>query len=312
MRLLVVPLLLGLTAACGPAPTSPPEPNPPGLVFRSLGDPFIKGPLVVTQKDLRQGELGAPRPVRLTAPVEPGTYPVVQFQHGFLSDRRAYDELVSHLASHGFVVVAPQMYPADGVPLGKEGAPDEARAARTVAEWAQASAATIMGSAADPRPMGLAGHSRGGKVTWWLTAQEGFTARAIAGVDPVDGTGGPLFGAQPEALPGPLESAPPSLVLGMELGGACAPEGDNYRHFFERTTPPTTLLLVKNQGHADMLDADVDSGGLCQTGPEREETRRFTGGALAAFFRATLQDDEVARRFLEAPLTRLEVTRETR
>ncbi|MDX2009974.1 MAG: hypothetical protein SFW67_07290 [Myxococcaceae bacterium] len=311
MRLVVVALLFAFLA-CGPAPTDPPEPNPPGAVFRSSGDPFIKGPLATTQRDLQQGEFGAPRPVRLTAPAEPGTYPVVQFQHGFLSDRRAYDDILSHLASHGFVVVAPQMYPADGVPLGKEGAPDEARAARTVAAWAQAAAATIMGSAADPRPMGVAGHSRGGKVTWWLTAQEGFSARGIVGVDPVDGLGGPLLGAQPEALPGPVDTAPPSLVLGMELGGSCAPEGDNFRHFFERTTPPTTLMLVRNQGHADMLDADVDSGGLCQTGPERDETRRFTGGALAAFFRATLQDDDVAQRFLEVPLTRLEVTREKR
>jgi chlorophyllase len=309
MRLAVlVVCLLG----CGPAPTTAPEPISPGVVFRSSSDPFIKGPLSVMQRDLRQGELGAPRPVRLTAPTEPGTYPVVQFQHGFLSDRRAYDDILTHLSSHGFVVVAPQMYPADGVPLGKEGAPDEARAARDVATWAQASAATIMGSAADPRPLGLSGHSRGGKVAWWLAAQERFPARGLVGIDPVDGRGGPLLGAQPEALPGPLDSAPPSLVLGMELGGSCAPEGDNFRHFFERTTPPATLLLVKAQGHADMLDADVDSGGLCQTGPNRDETRRVTGGALAAFFRWTLQDDEVARRFLDAPLTSLEVTRETR
>ncbi|MCA2980674.1 MAG: hypothetical protein INH41_15150 [Myxococcaceae bacterium] len=309
MRVTLSALVL---VACGPAPTSPPTPNEPGPVFRSSQDPFVKGPLEVAQRDLSQGELGAPRPARLTAPVTAGTYPVVQFQHGFLSDRRAYDELLVHLASHGFVVVAPQMYPADGVPLGKAGAPDEARAAGEVARWAQAAAATIMGSAADPRPPGLAGHSRGGKVAWWLSAQERFPARALVGVDPVDGRGGPLLSAQPEALPGPLETAPPSLVLGMELGGSCAPEGDNYRHFFERTTPPTTLLLVKNQGHADMLDADVDSGGLCRAGPDREETRRFTAGAMTAFFRATLQDDDVARRFLDAPQTRLEVTREQR
>ena len=167
MRYLLLSFLLG----CGPAVTAPPEPMTPGVVFVSRGDPFLPGPLEVVQRDLKEGELGAPKAVRLTAPVTTGTYPVVQFQHGFLTDRRGYDEILTHLASHGFVVVAPQMYPADGVPLGKEGAPDEARAARRVAEWAHLNAATIMGSAADPRPIGVAGHSRGGKVSWWLTAQ---------------------------------------------------------------------------------------------------------------------------------------------
>ncbi|MDP1920521.1 MAG: hypothetical protein Q8L14_30040 [Myxococcales bacterium] len=306
-------LLTLILFGCGPTGTPAPAPATPGVVFVSRGDPFVLGPLEVTQRDLREGELGAPKPVRLTAPVTSGTYPVVQFQHGFLSDRRTYDEVLTHLASHGFVVVAPQMYPADGVPLGKEGAPDEARAARRVAEWAHQAAATIMGSAADPRPIGVAGHSRGGKVTWWLTAQEQYPTRGIVGVDPVDGKGGPLLGAQPEALPAPLETAPPSLIIGMELGGSCAPACDNFQHFFDRTTAPTTLLLVKGQGHADMLDADVNSGGLCVEGPNRVETRRVTGGAMAAFFRWKLQDDDLARGFLQSDvLTTLEVTRASR
>lgn len=310
MRLLVP---LSLLMACGSPGTPQPMPGTPGAVFVSRGDPFLPGPLEVSQRDLKEGELGAPRPVRLTAPTTTGTYPVVQFQHGFLSDRRAYDELLTHLASHGFVVVAPQMYPADGVPLGKQSAQEEAKAAKQVAEWAQASAATIMGSAADPRPLGVAGHSRGGKVTWLLTVQEKLATRGIAGVDPVDGKGGPLLSAQPEALPGQVDGAPPSLVVGMELGGSCAPAGDNFQHFFERTTPPVTLLVVKNQGHADMLDADVDSAGLCASGPNRSETRRVTGGALAAFFRWRLQDDDVARSFLQSDiLTPLEVTRASR
>lgn len=309
MRYLFLSFLLG----CGPAVTAPPEPMTPGVVFVSQGDPFLPGPLEVVQRDLKEGELGAPKPVRLTAPITKGTYPVVQFQHGFLSDRRGYDEILTHLASHGFIVVAPQMYPADGVPLGKETAPDEARAARRVAEWAHVNAATIMGSAADPRPIGVAGHSRGGKVTWWLTAQEKYATRGIVGVDPVDGKGGPLLSAQPESVPGPLESAPPSLIIGMEKGGSCAPEGDNFQHFFDRTTPPTTLLVVKGQGHADMLDADTTSGGLCFEGPNRAETRRVTGGAMAAFFRWRLQDDQTARSFLESDLlTTLEVTRASR
>jgi dienelactone hydrolase len=278
-----------------------------------VGSSFEAGPLEVHHLDVREGEAGAPKALRITAPVEHGTYPVVQFQHGFLLDRRAYDDVLSQLASHGFVVVAPQMYAPDGVPLGKQSAAEEAAEAARVAQWSLATAATLVGSAADPRPLGLAGHSRGGKVTWWLANQLAHPTRGIVGVDPVDGRGGPLLSAQPEALPAALQSGPPSFILGMELSGSCAPEGDNYRHFFDRTAAPTQLLLVKGHGHVDMLDADADTGGLCVSGPQRAAVRRLTGGVLAAFFRWKLQDDDGARVELDmAQVSPLEVSREAR
>jgi len=298
-------------AGCGVA-TPAPTPLTPGAVFRSTGTSFAAGPLEVAQRDLAAGEAGAPLTVRLFAPVATGTYPVVQFQHGFLSDRRSMDEVLTRLASHGFVVVAPQMYPADGVPLGKQTAAEEAKAAVALARWSLETAATVMGSAADPRPLGLAGHSRGGKVSW-LAAQQGLVVRGLVGVDPVDGRGGPLLSAQPEALPAVAEGLPPSLVIGMEQGGACAPAGDNFRHFFERTTPPSTLVVALGHGHADMLDADVGTEGLCFSGPERAAVRTFTAGAMTAFFRGVLQDDPTAASELEATsVTPLEVTREAR
>lgn len=300
-----------VAAACAPG-TPAPTPNTPGAVFRSAGSSFARGPLEVDQRDVREGEAGAPLPLRLTAPRTPGTYPVVQFQHGFLTDRRAMDEVLTHLASHGFVVVAPQMYPADGVPLGKQSALDEAKAAVALAAWSHDVAATLMGSAADPRAPGLAGHSRGGKVSW-LAAQQGLALRGLMGVDPVDGRGGPLLSAQPEALPAAVDGLPASLIIGMERGGACAPEGDNFRHFFERTTPPTTLVVVRGHGHADMLDADVGTDGLCFAGPERAAVRTMTAGLLTAFFRRALQDDPDTAAELEAPaVAPLEVTREVR
>lgn len=305
--LISVIVLVGCGAAT-PAPT----PLTPGAVFRSTGTSFAAGPLEVIQRDLVPGEAGAPLPVRLFAPRDSGTYPVVQFQHGFLTDRRAMDEVLTQLASHGFVVVAPQMYPADGVPLGKEAAADEAKDAVALATWSHDVAATVMGSAADPRPLGLAGHSRGGKVSW-LAAQQGLAVRGLVGVDPVDGRGGPLLSAQPEALAGAVEGLPPSLVIGMEKGGSCAPEGDNFRHFFERTTPPTTLVVVLGHGHADMLDPDVGTDGLCFSGPERAAVRTLTAGLMTAFFRGVLQDDASTAVELSVPsVAPLEVTREAR
>jgi chlorophyllase len=230
-----------------------------------------------------------------------------------VSDPRSYSEVLRHLASHGFVVVAPQMYEPDAVPLGKPTTQVEARDAAEVIAWAAKYAPTVAGSAADPRGIGLAGHSRGGKVAWLVAAAGGSPVRALAGVDPVDGTGGPLFSAQPEALPAAATGLPPSSIIGMERGGACAPEGDNYRHFFERTTPPTRLALVLGHGHTDMLDPSWSGGGICFEGPARAQVRTLTGALLAAFFRQQLQGDETVAPFLESgTLEPLEVTHETR
>ena len=291
----------------------PPVPLPPGSLFVSPApSSFVAGPLEVTQVDVAEGQFGAPRPVRITAPTESGTWAVVQFQHGFLSDRRAYDEILTHLASHGFVVVAPQMYPADGVPLGKPTAAEEARVAEEVAQWSLATAPAVVGSATPAQGLGLAGHSRGGKVSWLVGAGGGRVV-ALFGLDPVDGRGGPLLSAQPEALPAAQDEGPPSFILGFERGGACAPEGDNFQHFFERTAPPSRLVVVQGHGHADMLDADVGSGGLCFEGPNRAAARALTGGLLAAFFRWKLQGDDTRLDELERGLVEgLEVTRASR
>ena len=317
MRLALVCALGWAALACGPSRQAPPTPATPGTPYRATGPVWERGPLAVLQRDLVEGEFGAPRPARLHAPVpgaELATYPVVVFQHGFLADVGGYDEILAHLASHGFVVVAPQMYPADGVFLGKPTARAEAALAREVAHWAHAYAATVTGHAADPRPPGVAGHSRGGKVSWLLLLEEGLEARALVGVDPVDGRGGPLFGAQPEALPGPVSPGAPALVVGMALGGACAPAADGYRHFFERTASPVTLFEVLGHGHADMLDPDVaEANTLCARGTDLAGVRALTGGLLAAFFRRHLQDDLLVDGVLAgAELPPLEVVHERR
>jgi predicted dienelactone hydrolase len=38
-----------------------------------------------------------------------GKFPVVQFQHGFLIMNTCYSQIISHIASYGFIVVAPQV-----------------------------------------------------------------------------------------------------------------------------------------------------------------------------------------------------------
>lgn len=50
-----------------------------------------------------------PIPILIVAPKDAGTYPVAMLLHGFLLQNHFYEHLLRHVASHGFVLVAPQV-----------------------------------------------------------------------------------------------------------------------------------------------------------------------------------------------------------
>lgn len=275
-----------------------------GPVYVGAAPVFEQGPLAVDVADVAEGELGAPRFMQVYVPEASFEYPVVLFHHGFSGDVRSYTELLTHLSSHGFVVAAPQMY-SPGTFIGAPTTQEEAEAARTVHEFLLAHLAEILaGADATPRVdrLGLAAHSRGGKLIWLMAEQGAPYASALAGVDPVDGTFEFGFGTgEPRLIEGPFGHGLPSLVLGTGRGPedgvsgmACAPEGDNHEQFFESSAAPAFHVVVPGYGHTDMMDPDMPPCGLfcCPGGEDLAAMRRLTAGLLVAFFRATLGHDE--------------------
>ncbi len=276
------------------------------LPYVATGDPYAPGALAVETRIVEEGEDGAPRALLVFAPSAPGLYPLVQFQHGFLSLNHWYQEILGHLASHGFVVVAPQMYMLVNLPW--PGAFEEAVAAAEVLAWVQDSLLDTPATA-----VGLAGHSRGGKVSWAMLRDAPGLVQAVAGVDPVDGQGGPS-GGEARVLDGETAFPQPSLVIGAGLGPqvvegpggmACAPEGDNHEQFWAAGSGPGWHVFVPGYGHTDMLDEVRDPcaplcEGICPGSEEPALMRQLTGGLLAAFFRLQLQGDAAAAPYLEA------------
>lgn len=66
----------------------------------------------VDQKSCRNRNTNAstpPRPLLICSPSEEGVFPVLLFLHGYLLYNSFYSQLLHHIASHGFVVVAPQV-----------------------------------------------------------------------------------------------------------------------------------------------------------------------------------------------------------
>jgi chlorophyllase len=269
-------------------------------IYADAGDPFDSGVLAVRLLDVAACTLGVPTAIRIHVPEEPGEFPVVMFQHGFMTRNSAYDEILQHLASHGFVVVAPQMYePGLGPLLGDPTAAAEAELAEKVLSWIPQRLHEVIGFDARADRIGIAGHSRGGKVAWLLAAADPGRFQAIAGVDPVDGAGGPL-GNESRVVQGPFSLSIATLVIGTELGGGCAPAGDNHVQFYAASQSPAWHVVALNQGHADMLDETEANAAatFCASGPDRAGMRRLTGGLLTAYFRATLQNDASSYRYL--------------
>ena len=50
-----------------------------------------------------------PKSLLVATPVEEGEYPVVMLLHGYLLYNSFYSQLMLHVSSHGFIVIAPQV-----------------------------------------------------------------------------------------------------------------------------------------------------------------------------------------------------------
>lgn len=330
-RQLVITLMISsvlLFAGCGtseqlpgtPADDSgPPTAPAPDTPLDFYADP----PLTVQQILLQEGEDGAPREVRLFIPEAEGVYPLLQFQHGFISDVDTYTELLARLAGFGFLIIGPQMYVGD--PSTAPSVPDETAGAVDVLAWAQANLNNILAARllpgldvqVDVADTGIFGHSRGGQVGWrMLFDHPGTNARAIAGVDPVDGDAPPFPpGGTGELVsddPGAFQFSFASLILGMGLGAQgvpgfeCAPQNRNYELFYDASQPPRYEVVATDYGHSDMLNGNQPAGACAgAVDGSQGQLRIFIAGQLAAYFRSVLSggdDLELLRDLSDAPI----------
>lgn len=291
--------------------SEPVDMAPPGpTLYVGEAPIYSNGPLGVTMAQLPQG---SPVPGQVWAPTQPGLYAVVVLQHGFLLSNTYYSQLIAQIASHGFIVVAPQMYEAGGLPFGKPSTEEEITLATQTWTFIRENLSTTLptGVEASAENFGVVGHSRGAKVAWGALLEDATLANALVGIDPVDNPGG--FAAQDPVITGPTPFAIPTLVIGTGLGPdsvdgfspACAPEGENYAKFYAAAQTPAYRLVATEHGHLDMLDDTLSGCGLecsaCPGGGSKQAMRSATAGWIVALMRGALQGDATAFALIAPP-----------
>lgn len=249
-----------------------------------------------------------PKPLLIARPSEAGEYPILVLLHGYLLYNSFYSQLIQHIASHGFIVIAPQLYILAGPDTT-----DEIKSTAAITNWLSEGLHYLLPPHVQPNinKLGLAGHSRGGKVAFALALDKEATSlkfSALIGIDPVDGmdkgkqTPPPVLTYVPHSFE--LDMA--VMVIGTGLGEVkknplfppCAPKGVNHEDFFNECQEPACHFVAKDYGHLDLLDDDTEglrgktTYCLCKNGKSREPMRRFVGGIVVAFMNAYLLGDD--------------------
>ncbi|CAN1176984.1 Chlorophyllase type 0 [Linum perenne] len=274
---------------------------------------FKQGEFEVQSRNVKAGRSstssGPPRPLYLVAPTRPGKYPIFLFAHGTFLDSKLYSGILSHVASHGYIVVAPLLF--DSM-LFMPSQQEEIDYLAQVTNWLPKglSSQLLDDVVPDFNHLAIGGHSRGGKSAFALAL--GYTLipihltiSALVGIDPVAGrsknkrTDPQILTYQPESF----DLSMPVAVIGTGLGNqskplgvlSCAPNKVNHVEFYNECRAPKSHLVPARFGHMDLVD-DVNNpfdmnwmmtNLMCKSGSSwsnpRDEMRRTVGGIVVAF-----------------------------
>ena len=181
----------------------------------------------------------------------PGSFPLIGYAHGFTSGRAAGGRLGEHLASHGYVVVAPDFPLSNG---GAPGGPTAGDLAHQPADlgFVMRELAALdhpVADAIDTTRQGIAGLSLGGATV--VTA----AYHPSLGLDFIDAA---VALAPAACFTGPdfyANAVPTMLIAGT--ADELVPFDESPERAFGWAPSPTTLLRLEGDTHVGMLGIDA-------------------------------------------------------
>jgi predicted dienelactone hydrolase len=239
-----------------------------------------------------------------------GKFPVIAYSHCHSCTRFSSAAIAERLASHGFIVVAPDhvgntVFDAQrgmSAPLNGEFLATRAADIKAVLD------AALMSPSVDANAVGMFGHSYGGATTGLVLARD---ARVRAGL----AIGAPM---ENDLLP-PAKMAEikvPAMFLLAREDNSISEIGNNIiRSNFKSGNPPIWLAEVEDAGHWSFSDIASLTPSLMagcgsatrQTEPgesfqylEIESARALAASYVTAFFASTLLANADAKAFLTA------------
>jgi len=238
----------------------------------SKGDLAGFGPQQVVSTRVTVSHQGENLSVALFQPAHSLMFaPAIVFLPGRMAAEDQYESYARALASRGFIVVVHGWYSLFTSDM------ELARDASILAHW------LIQVQRVDPKKIGVAGHSMGGKDAVLAAAQYGVFASVVA-IDPDDNGRVSVVHGLLSGLHTPL------LLIGAEVAwrasSICAPKATNYLRFFEQAPPGTVELTLRDADHVQMLDDPDRFGyGICRCGTANSRQVRITARrATVGFF----------------------------
>ena len=205
-------------------------------------------------------------------------YPAVTFGHGFMVPPNFYRSTLEHLASHGYLVIAPESYMTFLFP-SHQGFAEDFRYSLDFLESENANPASWLFGQVDTAHFGMAGHSMGGGSSI-LAAAADSRVRALITLAAAETT--------PSAIAQmPNISAPVRLITGDQ--DDIVDWQTNTQAMYNVGRPPRQLLLILGGCHCGFLDNNIpfcDSGSL-----PRAEQLEIACREMVTFFDLYLKPD---------------------
>jgi acetyl esterase/lipase len=244
---------------------------------------------------------------KLYIPDGGGPLPIVVFSPGFQLNPSDYETYAEHFASWGYVTV---LVDFDDSLFGGPTHADHDATIDSVIDWIEGDPAEL-GGMADSGSIALAGHSMGGKISLLRGSQDA-RVDLLIGIDPVDS--GPPFGGSdadyPSVAPERMGGiSVPMLLIGEQnnavgslLSPACAPEGENFRAYYQAAAAPVLEVDFTTASHMSFVDNPACLVCLaCPVGTDNPAvTKRHVRAIATAFLEWEFRDAAWAETWLNS------------